>query len=80
MVLHKFSAAYNISVSYTHLAALLERCDERVVLHARYETGCMFERNRYMVDRCDMVLAYLRGACEKGGTYYTCLLYTSRCV
>lgn len=52
-------------------AALLERCDEQVVLHKRYETGCMFERNRYMVDRCDMVLAYLRGACEKGGTYYT---------
>lgn len=49
----------------------MERCDERVVLHERYETGCMFERNRYMVDRCDMVLAYLRGACEKGGTYYT---------
>ena len=34
--------------------ALLGSCDERVVLHERYETGCMFERNRYMVDRCDL--------------------------
>ncbi len=49
--------------------ALLAACDERVVLHEHYENGCMFERNRYMVDRCDVLLAYL--ASERGGTYYT---------
>lgn len=51
--------------------ALLGSCDERVVLHERYETGCMFERNRYMVDRCDLLFAYLREGSKKGGTYYT---------
>ena len=49
--------------------ALLSACDERVVLHERYENGCMFERNRYMVDRCDVLLAYLESGC--GGTLYT---------
>lgn len=51
--------------------ALLAVCDECVVLHERYEPGCMFERNRYMVDRSDMLFAYLLGGCKKGGTYYT---------
>lgn len=49
--------------------ALLDACDERVVLHEHYQNGCMFERNRYMVDRCDALLAYL--VSERGGTYYT---------
>lgn len=48
---------------------LLAACDERVVLHETYVEGCMFERNRYMVDRCDILLAYLES--ERGGTYYT---------
>ncbi len=48
---------------------LLEECDEKVVLHETYCDGCMFERNRYMVDRCDVLLAYLLS--EKGGTAYT---------
>lgn len=52
-------------------AALLRECDETAVLHERYEEGCMFERNRYMVDRSDLVLAYLHETCKKGGTYYT---------
>ena len=50
-------------------ACILEACDGQVVLHERYCEGCMFERNRYMVDRADRLLAYL---CEsRGGTYYT---------
>lgn len=49
--------------------ALLAACDEKIVLHERYENGCMFERNRCMVDRCDVLLAYLEN--ERGGTYYT---------
>lgn len=48
---------------------LLSACDERVVLHEKYEEGCMFERNRYMADRCDVLVAYLRE--KRGGTYYT---------
>ena len=49
--------------------SLLQACDETVVLHERYENGCLLERNRYMVDRADILLAYcLR---DKGGTAYT---------
>ena len=29
----------------------------------------MFERNRYMVDRCDVLFAYMYA--KRGGTYYT---------
>lgn len=43
--------------------------DEKIVLHEKYENGCMFERNRCMVDRCDVLLAYLET--ERGGTFYT---------
>lgn len=49
--------------------ALLSACDEKIVLHEKYENGCMFERNRCMVDNCDVLLAYLET--ERGGTYYT---------
>ena len=49
--------------------ALLSACDEKIVLHEKYENGCMFERNRCMVDRCDVLLAYLET--ERGGTFYT---------
>ena len=48
---------------------ILEQCDEVVVLHEKYVDGCMLERNRYMVDRSDVVLAYLHS--DRGGTYYT---------
>lgn len=48
---------------------LLNACDETVILHESYLNGCMFERNRYMVDRADFVFAYL--ARKKGGTAYT---------
>ena len=48
---------------------LLQECDETAILHERYEEGCMFERNRYMVDRCDVLFAYMYA--KRGGTYYT---------
>lgn len=48
---------------------ILDRCDERAVLHECYCDGCMFERNRYMVDRADLLLAYYTG--RRGGTKYT---------
>ena len=48
---------------------LLAACDDIVVLHSRYENGCMFERNRWMVDRCDVLVAYLEA--PRGGTFYT---------
>ena len=48
---------------------LLSRCDAVTVLHETYCDGCMFERNRYMADKCDLLFAYLHS--PKGGTAYT---------
>lgn len=48
---------------------LCAAADERIVLYPSYVEGCMQERNRYMVDHSDLVVAYLRYAA--GGTYYT---------
>ena len=50
-------------------ARLCAACDECVVLFSSYEQGCMFARNRYMVDRADVLLAYLNA--PRGGTFYT---------
>ena len=48
---------------------LLQWCDRKTVLFDRYCDGCFLARDRYMVDRADVVLAY----CTKdtGGTAYT---------
>ena len=51
--------------------ALLRQCDDCVTLYERYKNGCMFERNRFMVEHCDEVLAYWQKDLKKGGTYYT---------
>ena len=47
-----------------------ERADRVTCLHDSYTKGCMYERNRALVDGCDVVIAYLKQ--EKGGTAYTC--------
>lgn len=48
---------------------VLEHCNEIIVLSQEYYPGCMYTRNRYMVNNCDMVIAYYRG--RRGGTQYT---------
>lgn len=48
---------------------VLQRCDDVKILSAEYYPGCMYARNRYMVDNADCVFAYFHG--EKGGTKYT---------
>jgi len=48
---------------------MLEQCDEEVILHDEFIKGCMFERDRYMVDRSDVVIAYLVE--KESGTGYT---------
>ncbi len=48
---------------------VLEHCNEIIVLSQDYYPGCMYKRNRYMVNNCDMVIAYYRG--KRGGTQYT---------
>ena len=51
---------------YEHI---LSRCDERVIVSETYTKECYFQRNRFMCDRADCLIAY----CLKnnGGTAYT---------
>ncbi len=55
---------------------VLECCDDVHVLSAAYYPGCMYARNRFMVDNADVVYAYFHGG--KGGTRYT-VDYAKKC-
>lgn len=44
-------------------------CDEVITLSPYYHSGCMHERDRYMVENSDVVVCYLRK--NSGGTFYT---------
>ncbi len=48
---------------------ILRQADEKRVLSNKYTRGCMFARNRHMVDNSDTLIYYLRS--DKGGTKYT---------
>ena len=48
---------------------ILSRCDETIVIEPEYIKGCMQKRDRYLVDNCDVLVAFLRKS--SGGTYYT---------
>ncbi len=51
------------------LRHLIENADETVYTADRYHKGCMYRRNRFLVDSASCVLAYLEKA--QGGTKYT---------
>ena len=48
---------------------ILESCSQTVVLSEEYFEGCMFVRDRYMVDNCNVLVTYQRR--KSGGTSYT---------
>lgn len=50
--------------------SILEQCDEVRLISDHYFKGCMFLRDRYMVDNADCVIAYERKKTD-GGTVYT---------
>jgi uncharacterized phage-like protein YoqJ len=47
----------------------LKFCDEIIYITDNYVSGCMQMRNRFMIDNCNLLLAYLYK--EIGGTFYT---------
>lgn len=49
---------------------ILKRADEVNLVSERYTPECMLKRNRYMVDKSELVIAVFNGI-EKGGTWYT---------
>lgn len=50
--------------------SLFERADEKHYIAGRNVADAMLSRNRYMVDKSDLVIAVFNGI-EKGGTWYT---------
>jgi uncharacterized phage-like protein YoqJ len=53
----------------TRYCNLLAQCDRQTLVQQRYDRGCMLRRNRYMVDRSQLLLAVYDGM--QGGTMYT---------
>ena len=49
---------------------ILKRADFSIIMSEKYTRNCMFERNRYMVDKSDYVFAVWNGE-RHGGTWYT---------
>ena len=49
--------------------SIKRRADEVVYVSEHYTRGCMFERNRYMVDHSDICICYCTSG--EGGTAYT---------
>lgn len=50
--------------------SLLARADSVNLISEHYTPECMLKRNRYMVDKSDIVIAAFNGI-EQGGTWYT---------
>lgn len=49
--------------------SVLDKCDEIITVSDSYRLGCMHERDRLLVDRCDVLVCFLKK--KSGGTYYT---------
>ncbi len=47
----------------------VQNCDDTVILYDEYIKCAFFERNRLMIDNCELLVAYIYE--NKGGTYYT---------
>ena len=48
--------------------SVLGKCDSVHTIHEKYCYGCYYDRNRYMVDESDILLAVFSSS---GGTAYT---------
>lgn len=60
----------NWSASDTaQLDTLIRRADEVVYVSDKYDSGCMFRRNRFMVERSAYCISYCTR--HSGGSYYT---------
>lgn len=53
-----------------HYHAIISQADKVVVLSESYYSGCLLERNDYMLSHCIGVIAYYDGS-KRGGTFYT---------
>lgn len=58
---------YSWKIRYNDIIA---RADKVTVIGSKYSKQCYHERNRYMIDRCNILFAVWNGK-QKGGTAYT---------
>lgn len=49
---------------------ILDQADDVTLVSERYSPECMLKRNRYMVDKSDLVIVVFNGM-KSGGTWYT---------
>ena len=50
--------------------SILNRADKVCLISDRYSPECMLKRNRYMIDKSELIIAVFNGI-KKGGTWYT---------
>ena len=50
--------------------SILNSADSVSLISDKYTSECMLKRNRYMVDKSELVIAVFNGT-QKGGTWYT---------
>lgn len=56
------------SASQTLYRSILEQADSVVYVNREYHKTCMMERNRFIVDHCDILLAVCQGTLHSGTT------------
>ncbi len=57
------------AIDRAQMNTLIRNADEVVYVSEKYDTGCMFRRNRYMVERSAFCISYC--VRRSGGSYYT---------
>lgn len=62
-------AARWLQEEQAHYYSLLEQCNFETVIQHSYTPGCLYRRNRYLVDRSSLIIAAYHG--KGGGTLYT---------
>lgn len=65
----KQNSAYNDKENQRY-KTILSKADEISILNKDYKKGCLHKRNRYMIDKSDLITAFWNVE-HKGGTYYS---------
>ena len=66
---HYYQEKYFSEKDKKRYVKILKACDEQIYISQEYYKGCLLKRNRYMCDRSNYLIAYLRK--DEGGTAYT---------
>lgn len=67
---YPYSPRKKVTPYIENLESVLINCNFKTIVSSSYFKGCMQKRNRYMVDKADLVLAIWNGE-KRGGTWNT---------